>query len=101
MHFKKEFAIGSPPAAFALCGFTIKKGVRSLCAPKNASTKGGLISESFSLWLQSPKKEPNHHPKYPIFSWIVLKAIILHLILKIGAKVKKNSDFKPPLPCKF
>ena len=56
MHFKKEFTVGSPPAAFALCGFTIKKGVLSLCAPKNASTKGGLISESFSLWLQSPNK---------------------------------------------
>jgi hypothetical protein len=24
---------------------------------------GGLISESFSLWLQCPKKVPNHSPE--------------------------------------
>ena len=25
--------------------------------------KGGLISESLSLWLQSPKNVPNHYPE--------------------------------------
>ena len=27
-------------------------------------SKGGLISESFSLWLKSPKKGPNHSPEH-------------------------------------
>ena len=30
--------------------------------------KGGLISESFSLWLKSPKKKvPNHYPEHLFF----------------------------------
>jgi hypothetical protein len=34
--------------------------------------KGGLISESFSLWLKSPKKVPNYSPEHLHFRWIVL-----------------------------
>ena len=30
--------------------------------------KGGLISESFSLWLKSPKNVPNHYPKHHFFT---------------------------------
>ena len=30
--------------------------------------KGGLISESFSLWLKSPKNAPNHYPKHHFFN---------------------------------
>ena len=33
--------------------------------------KGGLISESFSLRLKSPKKKvPNHSPEHILFRWI-------------------------------
>ena len=35
--------------------------------------KGGLISESFSLWLKSKKKVPNHAPEHCIFRWIDLR----------------------------
>ena len=42
-------------------------------------TKGGLISESFSLWLKSPKKLPNHYPEHLLFRWIFLRIGIGHL----------------------
>ena len=32
-----------------------------------ASLKGGLISESFSLWLNSTKKLPNHDSEHLLF----------------------------------
>ena len=34
-------------------------------------SKGGLISESFSLWLQSPKKVPSHSAEQLVYRWIV------------------------------
>ena len=36
--------------------------------------EGGLISESFSLWLKSPKKGANHYPDHkPPKGQIILK----------------------------
>ena len=36
-----------------------------ICTAKiKALTKSGLISESLSLWLKSPKKVPNHSPEH-------------------------------------
>jgi hypothetical protein len=44
-------------------------------------TKGGFISESYSLWLQSPKK--CQITPLSIFSrWIVLRGVNWHLCLK-------------------
>ena len=36
-------------------------------------SKGGLISEIFSLWLKSQIKVPNHSPEHLLFRRIVLK----------------------------
>jgi hypothetical protein len=38
-------------------------------------TKGGLISEGFSLWFQSLKKVPNHCPEHLLFRLIVLRIV--------------------------
>ena len=39
----------------------------TVCLPDVKSIKGGLILESFSTWLKSPKKVPNHDPEhYPL-----------------------------------
>ena len=37
--------------------------------------KGGLISESFSLWLHPPKKVPNHYPEH------FLRRIVLRIVI--------------------
>ena len=55
---------------------------------KSSNHKGGLISESSSIWLISPKKVPKHTPEHHIFSLIVLRGVIWYLFLEIGAKVK-------------
>ena len=39
-------------------------------------SKGGLISESFSLFLKSPKNVPNHYPEYLFFRWILLRIFL-------------------------
>ena len=39
--------------------------------------KGGLISDSFTLWLHLPKNVPNHYPEHLFFRWIVLNIVIL------------------------
>ena len=40
---------------------------------KLLDNKGGLISESFSIWLKSLKKKvPNRYPEHYLF-WIVLR----------------------------
>ena len=46
--------------------------------------KGGLISERFSLWPQSPKKVFTHSPEQLLSRWIVLIALILHLFVGDG-----------------
>ena len=46
--------------------------------------KGGLIS----LWLQSPKRVPNHCPEYYPPKEKLLKTVIWRTFLKIGVKVK-------------
>ena len=66
------------------------------------SAKGALISESFSLWLKSPKECAKSLSWMIIFSllsrWIVLWVVIRNLFLEIWSKVKKNySEIKPPL----
>ena len=52
---KKRRSISRKTCSFR-CS-TIQLPIKNLFCPKAlGSTKGGLISESFSLWLQSPKK---------------------------------------------
>ena len=47
------------------------------------SAKGGLVSESISLWLKSPKRVSNYSPEHLLFRWIVLKDVIWHFFLEI------------------
>ena len=52
-------------------------------------TKGGLISESFSLWLKSPKKVPNHYFEHFLFRWIVLRVVVIwHYFLDVWTKLE-------------
>ena len=59
--------------------------------------KGGLISERFLIWLQSPKKVPNHSPQHYPPREKLLKAVIWHLFFGDWSKNEKVSDIKPPL----
>ena len=58
----------------------------------NGSCKGGLISESFSLWVQSPKKCAQNYPEHLFFWWIELRIVFgtffLHIFWEIAANVK-------------
>ena len=47
-----------------LSGCSISNEIEALAAMKVFHSKGGLISERFSLWLNSPKKVPNHDPEH-------------------------------------
>ena len=63
-------------------------------------TKGSLISESFSLWLKSPKNVPNvpnGTPEHLLFMWIMFRGVIWHLFLGDLSQREKLSEFKPPL----
>ena len=60
-------------------------------------TKGGLIWESFSLWLKSPKKEPNLYPEHLLLMWIMLKIMIWYLCFWDLSPSEKLSKIKPPL----
>jgi hypothetical protein len=50
--------------------------------------KGGLISESFSCWIQSPKKWPKDYPDHLLFWWVELRIFFFHIFWEIGAKVE-------------
>ena len=56
--------------------------------------KGDPISESFSLWLQSPK---NHCPEHLLFWLTVLRIVIWHLFFEDWIQNEKLSEIKPPL----
>ena len=45
--------------------------------------KDGLITESFSLWLKSQKKVPNHDPAHYSPKEKMLSVMIWHLFLEI------------------
>ena len=47
-----------------------------------ARAKGGLISESFSLWLKSPKMVSNHVPGHYIPQEKMLRGVIWHPFLE-------------------
>ena len=49
-------------------------------------SKGDLISESFSLWLKSPKKGPNHSPEHYQFKEKMLRRVIWHLFWRFKPK---------------
>ena len=55
--------------------------------------EGGLISESFSRWLKSTKKLPNHAPKHYLFRRILLRGFFFGDLCQI----EKLSEIKPPL----
>jgi hypothetical protein len=58
-------------------------------------SKGGLFSESVSLWLKSPKNLPNDYPEHHLFRWIV----IWHLFWGDLSQSEKISGVKTPLEC--
>ena len=66
-----------------------------LCSISHA--KGGLISESFSFWLNSLKKGANLASGHLFFRWIVLRGEICYSFLEILLKAKNISVIKPPL----
>ena len=51
--------------------------------------KGGLISESFTLWVQSPQKCAKNSLEHLLFRWIELRVSFGVIFLQIGAKEKK------------
>ena len=51
-------------------------------------SKGGIISESFSRWIQSPKKCAQTYPEHLLFRWIELRMVIWHIFGEIAAKVR-------------
>ena len=63
---------------------------RSVCSSYSNYyfTKGGWISESFSVWLKSKKKVPNHSPEHYPPKEKMLRRVIWHLFLEIWGKVK-------------
>ena len=58
---------------------------------------GSLISESFSLILQSQKKVPNYNPEQLLFRWIVLRAVIWYLFFGDLGQSENLSEIKSPL----
>ena len=54
--------------------------------------KGGIISDSFSRWLQTPIKCAKKYPDRVLFRWIVIK----HFYGRLEPK-QKNSEIMPPL----
>ena len=53
------------------------------------SAKGGLISESFSLWLKCPKeKVTSHYPEHRLFN---------NRFLRDKSQIENLSDIKQPL----
>ena len=67
-------------------GVRVLFGIRG--APYQPTAKGGLISEFFSLWLQSLKKVPNHFSEHYPPKEKMLRGVICYPFLEIGAKVK-------------
>ena len=58
--------------------------------------EGGLISESFSLLIKSPKM-PNHYPEhYPLIKKTIIRGI-WHLLFGDLSQCKKLSEIKPTL----
>ena len=57
--------------------------------------KGGLISESFSLWLHPPKNVPNHYSEHLLF--IRKYSEWKNSDLANFFKNEKPSEIKPPL----
>ena len=46
---------------------------------KMESSKGGLISESFSFRVQSPQKCAKNYPEHLVFRWIELRIVFWHI----------------------
>ena len=61
-----------------------------LCYAKIKGTKGGLILESFLHCFKSPKKKrlPNHYSEHLLLRQILLRTVIYHFFLEIGAQVE-------------
>ena len=58
------------------------------------SIKGGLISENFTLWLQSPKKVPNHSPQQLLFKSKSEIKLPLVQATKFTFGLAQSCDFK-------
>ena len=54
----------------------------------NRETKGGLILESVSLWLKSPKKGAKTYIEHYPSEEMILRIVIWHPFLEILAKLK-------------
>ena len=74
----KTFSIFSVNVLFHIC--TFEWHFLQDCGDLN---KGGLILQSFSLWLKPPKNVPNHYPEHLPFKSIVLMVVIWHIFGEI------------------
>ena len=59
---------------------------------QQSKTKGGLISESFSLWIKSPRKCANKYPDYYPPTEKMLRIVFGTFFWEIWAKVKTFWD---------
>ena len=53
---------------------------------KILAVKGGLISESFSLWHKSPKTDAKNYFEHLFFRWIVLKIVFATFLGRFRSK---------------
>ena len=54
--------------------------------------KGGLISESVSVWLKSKKWGKNHSSEHLFFRWIVLRKVTWHLFSYLSQSEKPSEN---------
>ena len=65
--------------------------------PTIAVHKGGLILESFSLWLKFQTKSVNYFPEHYPSREKMLRTVILAIFLNNFSESEKPSEINPPL----
>ena len=61
------------------------------------SSKGGSISERFSLWHKSQNKVPNHYPEHYPPKEKMVRIVIWYLFFGHFSQSENLSEMKPPL----
>ena len=83
-----QFALGCKRKSFVavMIPIEIHRPALLTSAFDVVSYKGGLISASFSYWLQSKKKCAKNYPEHLLFRWTELR-IFVGTFFEIGASV--------------
>ena len=82
------YSVCTPPVQCTMYFLKEHSRFENIFYQSSYNHKGGLISESFSIWLKSHKNLPNHYPEQLLFRWIVLKIVIWHFFWEIWTKLK-------------